>query len=173
VQVRIGDATFDIVESEDGSLTLNGRSVEVMSAPAGPHTTHLLVDGQSHVVTLERLDGGRFTATIGGHVVEGSVKSPRDLLLERYGMTNGAETTDRTVRAPMPGLVVRVLVEAGVVVEAGQGVIVLEAMKMENVLKSPSAGVVSTVHVAGGTAVGKNELLLEIDALPAQQPSSD
>jgi pyruvate carboxylase subunit B len=163
VQVRIGDATFDIDRSDDGALTVNGRQVEVALAPAGPHSTHVLVDGHSHVVTIEHLDGGAFRATIGGRVVEGSLKSPRDLLLERYGMANGTETTEKTVRAPMPGLVVRVLVEVGVAVEAGQGVVVLEAMKMENVLKAPSPGVVKVVHVNGGTAVGKNELLLEID----------
>jgi pyruvate carboxylase subunit B len=163
VQVRIGDATFDIVESDDGSVTLNGRRVEVASAPAGPHSVHLIIDGESHVVTLEHSHAGRFTATVRGHVVEGQVRTPRDLLLERYGMSNGAEATERTVRAPMPGLVVRVLVEVGATVEVGQGVVVLEAMKMENVLKAPSGGVVSQVHVAGGTAVGKNELLLEID----------
>ena len=163
MQVRIGDATFDIAEAEDGSLTLNGRKVDVATAPVGPNSVHLLVDDVSHVVTIEPLDAGRFRATIRGHVVDGSVKSPRDLLLERYGMANGAEVTEKSVRAPMPGLVVRVLVEVGAIVEAGQGVVVLEAMKMENVLKAPSAGVIGTVHVAGGTAVGKNELLLEID----------
>jgi pyruvate carboxylase subunit B len=163
VQVRIGEATFDIAEGADGALTLNGRRVECETAAVGPHSVHVVVDGVSHVVTLENMDGGRFQATIAGHVVEGSVKTPRDLLLERYGMTNGSEVMEKTVRAPMPGLVVRLLVGAGDMVEAGHGVVVLEAMKMENVLKAPSSGVVRTIHVSAGTAVSKNELLVEID----------
>ena len=63
----------------------------------------------------------------------------------------------------MPGLVLRVLVEPGDEVEQGQGVAVLEAMKMENELTAPAAGTVAAVHVAAGDAVAKNELLIEVD----------
>jgi biotin carboxyl carrier protein len=163
VQVRIGETTFEIDSAEGDSWLVDGRETSVQWAPAGPHTTHVVVDGQSHVVTLEPGENGSFRATVGGHVVEGVVKDRRALLLERYGMANGAEAAERTVRAPMPGLVVRVLVEHGDPVEAGQDVVVLEAMKMENVLRAPAAGTVGAVHATAGTAVGKNALLLEIE----------
>ncbi|MGB3542441.1 biotin/lipoyl-containing protein, partial [Rubrivirga sp.] len=60
-------------------------------------------------------------------------------------------------------LVLRVLVEAGDPVEAGQGVVVLEAMKMENELSAPAAGTVAAVRVEAGDAVGKNDVLIEVD----------
>jgi pyruvate carboxylase subunit B len=162
VQIRIGDESFDIEQTPSG-WRVNGSEVGVHAGPAGPNTVHLLIDGESRVVTIEHLDGGRFRATVNGRVIDGSVRDARSLLLERYGMSNGAEVVERTIRAPMPGLVVRVLVEPGDAVEAGQGVVVLEAMKMENELRSPSAGTVGAVHARPGTAVGKNELLMEID----------
>jgi biotin carboxyl carrier protein len=163
VQVRIGDKTFEIDVTNGDSWRVDGQDVSVRSAVAGPYTTHLVIDGESHVVTVEQGENGGFRATVDGHVIDGVVKDRRALLLERYGMTNGAEAAERTVRAPMPGLVVRVLVERGEPVEAGQDVVVLEAMKMENVLRAPAAGTVGTVHATEGTAVGKGDLLLEID----------
>ena len=163
MQVRIGETTFEIDVEDDGTWRVDGRETSVQGAPAGPHTTHLVIDGQSYAVTMEPGENGSFRATVGGHVIDGVVKDRRALLLERYGMSNGADAAERTVRAPMPGLVVRVLVEKGEAVEAGQDVVVLEAMKMENVLRAPAAGTVGSVHATAGTAVGKNDLLLEID----------
>jgi pyruvate carboxylase subunit B len=65
----------------------------------------------------------------------------------------------------MPGLVLDILVEEGDEVEAEQGLLVLEAMKMENELKAPSGGVVSAIHVADGDAVDKEALLIEVEAV--------
>ena len=67
-----------------------------------------------------------------------------------------------TLRAPMPGLVVRVLVEAGQEVAAGAGIVVLEAMKMENELKAPAAGVVGAIRVGAGEPVEKGQVLVEL-----------
>ena len=89
------------------------------------------------------------------------IKDETALLLERFGFDDSAGAAEREIRAPMPGLVLRVLVEAGQTVEEGEGLVVLEAMKMENELRAPAAGTVEAVHVASGAAVGKNDLLIE------------
>jgi pyruvate carboxylase subunit B len=68
------------------------------------------------------------------------------------------------VKAPMPGLVLRVEVEEGDTVAAGAGLVVLEAMKMENEIKSPVAGRVAAVHVSGGQAVDKGMVMVEVTA---------
>jgi biotin carboxyl carrier protein len=161
MQVRIGDEAFD-VERDGTTWRVDGRAVEVHAAPVGPKAVHLLADGRSRVVTVEPLGDGRFRATVGGRVVEGVVKDARALLMEKYGLDAGPKAAERVVKAPMPGLVVRVLVAPGDAVEAGQGVVVLEAMKMENELKAPAAGTVTAVHAQPGAAVGKGALLLEI-----------
>lgn len=80
-------------------------------------------------------------------------------------LTAGAERPagGGVVRAPMPGLVVRVFVEPGAAVAAGAGLLVLEAMKMENELRAPVAGVVRAVRVEPGQAVEKGESLVEFE----------
>jgi pyruvate carboxylase subunit B len=95
------------------------------------------------------------------------VKDERGLLLERFGLAEAVEDRAREVRAPMPGLVVSVLVAPGRQVRAGEGLVVLEAMKMENELRAAADGTVKAVHVAPGDAVGKNALLVEFEAAPA------
>jgi pyruvate carboxylase subunit B len=74
---------------------------------------------------------------------------------------SGAAAGPRPVRAPMPGLVVRVEVEAGQSVVAGQGVVIMEAMKMENELRAETGGVVARVHAVPGAAVEKGAVLVE------------
>lgn len=105
---------------------------------------------------------GTYLVTVDGEPFEVEILDERDLLLERFGMKTAVTQTSQRVRAPMPGLVRRVLVERGQHVEAGQGLLVLEAMKMENELRAEIAGQVHSVTASVGVAVGKNELLVEI-----------
>ena len=161
VQARTGDRTLDLDRRGDVVL-VDGQPAEVHMARVGSHTVHLLVEGRSHVVTLEPLAGGRVRATIGGRTIEVETRDARALLLERFGFAEAEAAAERALRAPMPGLVVRVLVEPGQAVEAGEGLVVLEAMKMENELKAPAAGTVAAIHARPGAAVGKNDLLVEL-----------
>ncbi|NNE35391.1 MAG: acetyl-CoA carboxylase biotin carboxyl carrier protein subunit [Rhodothermales bacterium] len=105
---------------------------------------------------------------INGREYKSVVKSRKDLLLEKFGSTGAGASGHSDVKAPMPGLVVRVNVAVGDIVEAGQPLLVLEAMKMENEIGSPRNGVVGAVHVADGEAVGKNALLIEIETVESQ-----
>jgi biotin carboxyl carrier protein len=98
---------------------------------------------------------------IGGRRYGFEVDDPRSLQ-GRRGAGAGTEGP-RPVKAPMPGRVVRVLVEAGDAVEEGQGVVVIEAMKMQNELKSPKAGRVSRVGVAVGDTVGSGDVLVVVE----------
>jgi len=85
-------------------------------------------------------------------------------------MTGGREggLGPRTLRAPMPGMVIRVEVEEGQPVSAGQGLVIVEAMKMENELKSPTEARVGKILVQEGTAVEKDQVLMEFAPLDGQ-----
>jgi biotin carboxyl carrier protein len=98
---------------------------------------------------------------IGGHRYGFEVDDPRSLQ-GRRGAGAGAEGP-RPVKAPMPGRVVRLLVEVGDEVEEGQGVVVIEAMKMQNELKSPKAGRVVRVGAAVGDTVGSGDVLVVVE----------
>ena len=107
----------------------------------------------------------RFETTIDGWVFEVSVEDePRALLREKAGQ--GAEGSGRkasdTIKAQIPGRVVRLWVEEGDTVEAGQRMLAIEAMKMENEVRAPHAGTVETVHVAVDTSVELNDELVSL-----------
>ncbi len=166
LDLRTGDQSLTLDHAE-GAPTVDGAALDVRQRRLGTtgdtsETLLLVVDGRPRVVTVER-DGGETRVWVDGAPVEVGVKTEADLLLERFGLDAGDAGADREIKAPMPGLVLRVLVEPGQAVEAGQGVVVLEAMKMENELTAPAAGTVAAVHAAPGGAVAKGDLLIEID----------
>ena len=165
--LRTGTAAL-LLGRADGAVEADGAPLDARTArlgtPAsGAETLLVVVDGRPRVATVER-DGATTRVWVDGTPVEVDVRTEAQQLLERFGLDADDAAAGREVHAPMPGLVLRVLVAPGDAVEAGQGVVVLEAMKMENELAAPAAGTVAAVHVAAGDAVGKNDLLLEIDA---------
>jgi len=161
LDVRTGDLSLSL-DIQDGTLHMDGKPVDARISRISDHSVLLVLDGRPHVLTVER-DGSTTRVTEGGTDVEVTIKTETDLLLERFGLDAGDSAAEREIRAPMPGLVLRVLAEPGQEVKAGQGLIVLEAMKMENELKAPADGIIATVHTEAGAAVGKNDLLIELE----------
>ena len=161
-QAHIGDRTFDITLTDD-ALTLDGEPVAYSFEQLSPTYYTLILDDKSTAVVIEKLPNGHLRITAPDGRVDVQVKDEKALLLERFGLTEDDNTADREIRAPMPGLVLKVLVEPGDTVDAGDGLIVLEAMKMENELRATGAGIVKGVHTTPGDAVAKNQLLLELD----------
>ena len=160
IEARIGEARRRVQRTAEGDVLVDGEPVR--AERLDEHAMRVETGGTSRVVVVEPQPDGGVIATVDGHRLPVALKTERDLLLERFGMAAVAGAADREVRAPMPGLVLRVTVSPGDAVEAGQGVVVLEAMKMENELKAPGAGVVAAVHAEVGAAVGKNDLLIEL-----------
>jgi biotin carboxyl carrier protein len=149
------------MRGQDGRYTvsLDGRMLEVDYREAGCGFASLLVDGRSHEVGIERQAGG-YRVQLAGH----------DLLVELVAAARGPAAAARRpaagplrVAAPMPGKIVRVLVQAGQPVAAEQGLLVVEAMKMENELRAPRAGRVRETCVREGQAVETGALLVVIE----------
>lgn len=97
---------------------------------------------------------------INGCVMQCNFQTATDILLEKLGINNGATKKAKDLKAPMPGMVLRVLVEEGQEVAEGTPLIVLESMKMENVIKSPGAGVIDKIKCQQGTSIEKNSTLI-------------
>lgn len=119
----------------------------------------ILMDGRSYEARVEEHPDS-FVIVVDGYRFEVEVRDPR-----RWSRKSGGRGSDgiQTVTAPMPGKVVRVLVVAGDTVEPGQGVIVVEAMKMQNEMKVPRAGKVLSVSVKEGATVVAGEVLATIE----------
>jgi len=99
----------------------------------------------------------------GGNPYEATVETERSRLLKQYARSTRPSASKMEVHAPMPALVVKLEVEVGQHVTPGQGLLILEAMKMENEIKAHFAGCVKSIHVQQGKAVEKGELLLVLE----------
>jgi pyruvate carboxylase subunit B len=106
---------------------------------------------------------GRYTMWLDGIRLEVEALDERSRAIRELAAATGGPTGPAPLVAPMPGMIVRVNVQEGAAVQAGQGLVVMEAMKMENELRASAAGTVKRVHVSPGTAVEKGALLLEME----------
>lgn len=133
-------------------------SGEASVAEVGPGIFSVLLGRRSLTVHIAS-DGEEREAWVGGRRYAISVTDPRDRSGREKKQTNAGPLE---VHAQMPGKVVKLLVELGAVVAAGQGLIVVEAMKMQNEMKSPRDGTVTRIYVAEGTAVAAGEKLMVV-----------
>ncbi len=160
---------FVTVEGREIPVEVDGERVVVDGQPHAAHLTevpgtplrHLLLDGQSLTLAAQAAEAGSWILQVHGSRTELTVVDERTRHIRSLTGGEGARSGPAQLRAPMPGLVVRVLVTPGQAVVAGQGLIVLEAMKMENELRVPVAGVVAEVRVRQGLAVEKGQVLIE------------
>jgi biotin carboxyl carrier protein len=136
--------------------SLDGKEVPLDVVTAKDGVLSLLIDGRSYEI---RRDGDK--VGVNGFTYVAEVRDPRSLRARR----RAADTADgpKKVTAPMPGKVVRILVGEGNAVEAGQGIVVIEAMKMQNEMKSPKAGVVKKIAVKEGAAVNPGDTLAIVE----------
>ena len=127
----------------------------------------LLISTPTRVYEFRLLGINREEKTLslqyGNSKVEIKIKEPLDDLLHEMGLDKPVSSMLKTLKAPMPGLVLGVHVQPGDVVKKDDKLLVLEAMKMENVIKSPGEGVVSKVLVQQGEAVDKNQVMMEFE----------
>jgi pyruvate carboxylase subunit B len=158
-QALVNDHPFDLALDGD-DLSLDDAPVDATLKRIAPNEALLLLDGRSYPFTVEPQKDGTLRLTHAGRSFTVRVKTERDLLLEEFGVEDAGAAAERELRAPMPGLVLSVLVEEGQEIEEGAGLVVLEAMKMENELRAAAAGTVAAVHVEAGQPVGKNDLLV-------------
>ena len=138
--------SLNIVQEGDGSYHLLHGSkryrIEVLAADHANKSLDLRINGNRH------------------HV---QASDTYDQLIQRMGLDKASDKSLSEVKAPMPGLVLQVAVEAGHVVQEGDTLFILEAMKMENVLKAEGEGTIATIEVAEGDAVEKGQLLIRFE----------
>ena len=149
------------------------RNAQGQEMPGNPSEPRLYKDDRgrwwvrighrNHRVSIQSLDGGRWDIRLDGVSDQWSMHGLREVLMERMGIEDGVDEASKDLRAPMPGKVLEVLVNEGQTVEEGEAMLVLEAMKMENVLRAGAAGVVATIGVEAGHAVEKEAVLISME----------
>jgi len=137
----------------------------VLFIPQAENTLLVQTKNQTIQVRCIGIDKVNKTVTLlyNNQKYSAKITEPMDELLKSMGLENALVQKISEVKAPMPGLVLDVLVSPGDSVEIGQKILVLEAMKMENAIKSPTAGVVASINVSKGQAVDKNYILIRFE----------
>ena len=137
--------TWDIAQLQTGFFSLLHRhtsyTIELIAYEIAEKTATFRINGRTYTVQAE---------------------DELDKLLKQLGMSAAASIKLNNLKAPMPGLILEVLVAVGQSVAKGDSLLILEAMKMENVIKSPGEGIVKAIRVVKGDAVEKNQVLIEL-----------
>ena len=147
--------------SERWSIALDGHVVDADAIEIAPNIFSILLNGKSHEVRITPTPTGALTLQTDHQEFTAELLDPRAWRGRRHGALE-AEGRQQII-APMPGKIVRVLVQAGDKVEAGQGLIVVEAMKMQNEIRSPKSGTVERLLAKEGQSVNVGEVLAWID----------
>ncbi|NDJ62838.1 MAG: biotin/lipoyl-binding protein [Chloroflexi bacterium] len=157
----INDKEFEIEIGNDGRLTVNGEPRDVDFLPLGPALYSVLRQHSSHEVVIDVHDDS-YEVLMSGRLYTGRVLDERAQLLAARSGGGLIDSGEISIKAPMPGLVIAVLVDEGQAVTKGQTIIILESMKMQNELKAPRDGVVQRISVEAHQSVEQNKLLITL-----------
>lgn len=162
LQVKTADDKTWQVDIQKDVTLLNGTPLNWDLTSIGPNTYHIIKDDKSYTAELVEADyqAKTFMFKINGIKQVVSVKDRFDLLLDKLGMSNANAQKVNDVKAPMPGLILDIKVQPGQEIKKGDPILILEAMKMENILKSPGDGVVKEIKVSVKQNVEKNQVLI-------------
>jgi biotin carboxyl carrier protein len=166
VQLHAGQAKKKrVVELErDGEryrVLLDGKRLNADAVQIAPNTISILLDGQSFEIHVAPAPNGTLKLQCGAHEFVAEIVDPRSWRGRRHGAVEAEGR--QPVTAPMPGKVIRLLVKAGDDVEAGQGVVVVEAMKMQNEIRSPKKGKMERLLANEGQTVNAGDILAWVE----------
>lgn len=149
------------IEDKAGNLLVNEKEINADVLQRGT-SFHIINDLSSYNVEIVQFDPGTKTAEIkvNGNIYSVIAKDQFDILLDKLGMSNLNNAKISEVKAPMPGLVLKIFVKEGDEVKKGENLFILEAMKMENIIKSPGDVVVKSIKIKPGDKVEKGQVLI-------------
>lgn len=152
-----------VEEGREKRIRVGDEEITIdLSSNAGSPFLHVLIDGRSYPCSFREEDNV-VILNVRGTEYRFEVLSERRKRIRDLGISEGVGIQSKNIVAPIPGLVVEVEVGEGDTVKAGQGIVIMEAMKMENELKSPADGVIKEIRVEKGTPVDEGELLVVIE----------
>jgi biotin carboxyl carrier protein len=159
-----GKFTFDI-QQEEGKWIIGNNQAAIDISEASGGVLSVLYNGKSYEAIVQSVDrkAKELKLSINGQSFNIAIQEPIDTLLHELGLDLAASKKVEPIKAPMPGMVLKVLVEPGQRLEKGDGILILEAMKMENVLKAPAAATVKSIRIEERTAVGKGDVLIDLE----------
>ncbi|MEL7145652.1 MAG: biotin/lipoyl-containing protein [Bacteroidota bacterium] len=157
MQAIIGDKQFDL-QVEDG-ISINGEKIQPDIRKIDDQKYSIIHQHKVYEVEIVSVEGKEYEVKVNGAVYPVELKDKLDLVLAKLGIDQKFQKQSNDIKAPMPGLILDVMVTEGDTVKKGDSLLILEAMKMENVIKSPVDGVISEVCVSKNDSVDKSKVL--------------
>jgi pyruvate carboxylase subunit B len=167
--VKVGDRELEVELGPEGIMVEGERISADLVEMDGTDVYSLLLGPESHRVLASRNGAEEWALHLRGHHFKAQVVDERTRAIRAMAGAPEGPSGPKALRAPMPGLVVKVEAQVGEQVQEGQGLVIVEAMKMENELKSEGEGRITKILVEPGQAVEKDQVLVEFEAL--DQPS--
>jgi len=151
------------IEHRDGKYFVNDAEFPLDLSKIDSGTFHVLAGPRSMTAEIVKMEEATKTCRVkvNGKIFDVELKDRFDMLLEQMGMQAVGAGKVNNIKAPIPGLIIDLRVKEGDEVQAGDPILILEAMKMENIIKSPGAGKIKTVRIKKGESVEKNQVLVE------------
>ena len=165
LQLTVGTDKELTVTKKEGQWYINDTVADCDIQPQPNGLISILLNNKSYTASIENIDTRQkmVTVKVDGVRHEVSIKEPMDLLLASMGMDLKAMQKIEPVKAPMPGMILKVLVAPGQEIKKGDGLLILEAMKMENVLKATGDARVKSINIQERVAVEKGAVLIELE----------
>lgn len=162
-QIKVNNNYQFEIEAEQDQLKMNQEVIAVDFVSLASSHAHVLYKNKSYNVEIvsESMEDKVVEIKVNGRTYHVEVRDKYDQLLKQLGLENLSANKVKETKAPMPGLVLNILVEQGQQVKKGDNLLILEAMKMENIIKSASDGTVKAILIAKGDKVDKNSLLIQ------------
>jgi biotin carboxyl carrier protein len=160
--VNINNSTHRVDLDEEG-IYVDGELLSWDLIKVKDNLFHLIHDSNSYMIEIVTSDTTKKQSRlkVNGVFFDIAVQDKYDILLEKLGMQPTGKDEHREVRAPMPGMILDVLVKEGQEVSKGENLVILEAMKMENIIKSSGEGTIETINIHKGMNVEKNQVLIQ------------
>ncbi|AYL93981.1 biotin/lipoyl-containing protein [Mucilaginibacter celer] len=162
-QLKINDRYNIETESNMNGVLVNGVKRNADIKPVAEGSYHIIENNRSYNVEVVSFDAGQKVAEIkvNNNIYHITAKDRFDLLLEQLGLSGLSSTKVSEVKAPMPGLVLKIFANKGDAIKKGDNLFVLEAMKMENIIKAPAdMGIVQQITIKPGDKVEKGQILM-------------
>lgn len=161
-KIKVNDKYDFEVQSEKDQVLVNSKAVDLDIYPLSKTSFHILHQNRSYNAELIELDKKQKTCSVrvNNNIYTMSLTDQFDELLHKLGMDNLNSLKFAELKAPMPGLVLKILVSEGEEVKKGSNLLILEAMKMENIIKSPADVVVKSIKVSPSDKVEKNQVMI-------------
>ncbi len=160
---NIEDKKYFIKSDDFKTILLNDESLKVEIDQISEFVYKLKLENKIYTIVTSKINNAKRAFLINGHYFEGSIRTSLEDMANELSKSLSAGKNEKSVKSPMPGLILKINKNIGDVVKAGDSLLLLEAMKMENDLKASADGIVKEILVSVGNSVEKNETLIILD----------